>query len=76
MWKLLSDLIADQIYGYLDQQKLIPDEQKGCGKRSRRTNDLLYIDRPVIREVKSRKRNLAMTWIDYMKAYVMVPHYG
>ena len=38
------------------------------------TNDLLYIDRTVIREVRSRKKNLAMTWIDYKKAYDMVPH--
>ena len=48
--------------------------QKRCRKRSRGTNDLLYIDRVVIREVKSRKKNLAMAWIDYKKAYDMVPH--
>ena len=74
MWKLLSGVIADQIYGDLDQQKLLPEEQKGCRKRSRETNDLLYIDTAVIREVKSRKNNLAMAWIDYKKAYDMVPH--
>ena len=60
MWKLLSGVIADQIYGHFDQQKLLPEEQKGCRKISRGTNDLLYIDRAVIREVKSRKKNLAM----------------
>ena len=57
MWKLLSDVIADQIYGHLDKQKLLPEEQKGCSKRSRGTNDLFYTDRAVIREVKSRKNN-------------------
>ena len=57
MLKLLSGVIEDQIYGYLNQQKLLPEEQKGCRKRSRGTNDLLYIDRIVIREVKSRKKN-------------------
>ena len=35
MWKLLSGVIENQIYGYLDQQKLLPEEQKGCGKISR-----------------------------------------
>ena len=35
MWKLLLDVIADQIYGHLDQHKLLPEEQKGCRKRSR-----------------------------------------
>ena len=74
MWKLFSGVIADQIYGHLDLQTLLSEEQKGYRKRSRRTNDLLYIDGAVIREVKSRKKNLAMALIDYMKAYDMVPH--
>ena len=74
MWKLLSREIADQIYEHLDQQKLLPEEQKGCRKRSWGTNDLLYIDRAAIKYIKSRKKNLAMAWIDYKKAYNMVPH--
>ena len=68
MRKLLTGVIADQIYAHLDQKKLLPEEQKGCRKGSRGTNDLLYIDRAVIKEVKSRNRNLAMAWIDYKKA--------
>ena len=74
MWKLLTGVIADQIYTHLDQEKLLPREQKGCRKGSGRTNDLLYIDRAVIKEVKSRNKNLEMVWIDYKKAYDMVPH--
>ena len=74
MWKLLSAVTEDHIYGHLDQQKLLPEVQKGCRKRSRGTNDLLYFDRAVITEVKSRKKNLAMVWIDYKKTYNMVPH--
>ena len=70
----MTGVIADQIYAHLDQEKLLPEEQKGCRKGSRRTNDLLYIDRAVIKEVKSRNKNLAMAWIDYQKAYDMVPH--
>ena len=45
MWKLLAGVTADQIYAHLDQEKLLPEEQKGCRKGSRGTNDLLYIDR-------------------------------
>ena len=74
MWKLLTGVIADQIYAHLDQKMLLPEEQKGCRKGSRGTNDLLYIDRAVTKEVKSRSKNLAMAWIDYKKAYDMVPH--
>ena len=72
MWKLLTGLIADQIYAHLDQEKLLPEEQKRCRKGSRGTNDLLYIDRAVIKEVKSRNKNLAKAWIYYQKAYDMV----
>ena len=45
MWKLLTSVIADQICAHLDQDKLIPEEQKWYRKDSRGTNDLLYIDR-------------------------------
>ena len=74
MWKLLTGVIADQIYAHLDQEKLLPEEQKGFRKGSRETNDFLYIDRALIKEVKSRNKNLAMAWIDYKKVYDMVPH--
>ena len=74
MWKLLTGVIADKIYAHLDQEKLLPEEHKGCRKDSRGTNDLLNIDRTVIKEVKSRNQNLAMPWIGYKKPYDMVPH--
>ena len=74
MWKLFTGAIADQIYVHLDEEKLLPEEQKGCRKGFRRTNDLLYIDRAVIKEIKSRNKNLAMAWIDYKKTYDMVSH--
>ena len=74
MWKLLTGVIASQIHARLDQQTLSPEEQKGCRKGSRGTNDLLYFDRTIIKEVKSRNKNLAMAWIDYKKADDMVPH--
>ena len=68
----MTGIIADQIYVHLDQEKLLPEEQKGCREGSRGTNDLLDIDRTVIKEIKSRNKNLAMAWIDYKKAYEIV----
>ena len=43
MWKLLTGVIPDQIYAHLHQEKLLPEEQKGCRKSSRGTNALLYL---------------------------------
>ena len=45
-----------------------------CRKDSRGTNDLLFIDRAVIKEVNSRNNTLAVDWIYNKKAYDMVPH--
>ena len=54
-------------------REVVTRRAEGCRKGSRETNDSLYIDRAVIKEVKSRNKNLAMVWIDYKKAYDMVP---
>ena len=53
---------------------ILPVEQKGCRKKSRGTGDLLCIDKMVLKEAKRRKKISAMTWIDYWKAYDMLPH--
>ena len=52
---------------------MFPDEEKGCRKRSRGTAELLYIDQHILNESKTRRKNLAMAWIDYKNAYNMVP---
>ena len=57
----MTGVIADQIYAHLDQEKLLPEEQKGCRKGCRGTSNLLYIDRAVIKEVKSRNKNLVIS---------------
>ena len=53
---------------------MLPEERKECRKGSRGTNDLLNIDRVAIKEVKYRNNNLAVAWLDYKKAYDIVPH--
>ena len=64
MWKLVTGIIADQIYAHLDQEKLLPEGQKGCRKGSRGSIGLLDIDSAVIKEVKSRNKNLAMACLE------------
>ena len=64
----------EEVYGFLDTNLLLPHEQKGCRRKSRGTNHLLFTDKMIMREVKIRKQNLSMAWIDYKKHYYMVPH--
>ena len=73
MWKILTAQIREEIYYSLISCELFPDEQKGCQKGSRDTAELLYIDQHILNESKSRWKNLTMAWIDYKKAYDMVP---
>ena len=61
-------------YDYsLTSRGLFPDEQKGCRKGSRGIAELLFIDQHILNESKARRKNLAMAWIDYKKAYDMLP---
>ena len=53
--------------------RIVASEQKGCRKGSRGTAELLYIDQHILNESKTRRKNLTMAWIDYKKAYDMVP---
>ena len=72
-WKILSSQIKEKIYYSLTSRRLFPDEQKGGLKGSRGTAELLYIDQHILNESKTRRKNLAMAWIDFEKAYDMVP---
>ena len=74
MWKPLSGMLAEMIYDHLDSSRFLPEEQKGCQKGSRGTKDQLFIDKMVSRNCKRSTTNLTMAWIDYRKAYDMVPH--
>ena len=73
MRKILTAQIREKIYYSLTSRGLFPDEQKGCCKGSRSTAELLYIDQHILNESKTRRKNLSMAWIDYKKAYDMVP---
>ena len=52
-----------KIYYSLTSRGLFPDEQKGCRKGSRGIAELLFIDQHILNESKTRRKNLAMAWI-------------
>ena len=73
-WKLLTGILAGEIYSFMEDQNILPKEQKGSRKGFRGCLDFLYIDKKIMKEVKQRKKNIAMCWLDYRKAYDLVPH--
>ena len=72
LWKLSTAMISEKAYSHLEQNNLLPDEQRGCRKGCQRTKD--HLSKCVLKNCKRRKTNLSMAWIDYKKAYDMVPH--
>ena len=74
MWRLLTGVIAEEMYNYLEREKIIPEKQKECKRRSRGIKDQLLIEKTVLKDCKKRRTNLSMAWTDYRKAYDLVPH--
>ena len=76
IWKLLTGIISDKTCDHLEENKLLPEEQKGsrrkCQGMKRSTCDRqMHI---VKLQEKKGKFNLSMAWVDYKKAYNVVPH--
>ena len=74
MWKLMTGILSNVLYDFLEDTGKLPNEQKGCRRKSRGTKGQLLIDRTVLNDCRKRHTNLGMAWIDYKKAYDMVPH--
>ena len=74
MWKLFKGVLTDTIYEHLERKSLLPEEQKGCRRNLRGTKDQLLTDMMILKNCRRRKTGLRMAWVDYKKAYDMVPH--
>ena len=74
IWKLLTGILAEELYEHLEKTNSLPWEQKGCRKGSRGTKDQLLIDKMIVKDCKRRLTSMAVAWIDYRKTYDMVPH--
>jgi hypothetical protein len=59
---------------YIDDQYMMPKEQKRRCRGSKVWKDQLLISKAILQEYKSRKKNLCMTWTDYEKAFDRAPH--
>ena len=78
LWKLktdiIADIIADKLCQYLENEKLLLEEQKICWHAFRDTKEQLLVDKAVIKNCKKRKRNLNMAWADFRNACGIFPH--
>ena len=74
VWKLLTGILADEIYDYLEKKMFFAEEQTECRRKRKGTGELLFIGKMIFHEVRMRNKNLAVASTDYKKVYDMVPH--
>ena len=67
-------IIAEHVYGHIDGNGLLLDEQKECGRNTWGRKHQPLIDEMVLKNCSRRHTDLNMAWIDYKKAHKMVPH--
>jgi len=74
MYKILTRIITERTYIFLDTNKLLPPEQKGCKRGSYGCKDQLLINKMILEDSKNKRKNLSTAWIDYRKAFDSLPH--
>jgi hypothetical protein len=74
IYKLLTSIISRRIQKYMEDENLLPKEQKWCCRESKGCKDQLLISKTKLQDCKLRKQNLCMLWIDCQKSFDSVPH--
>lgn len=74
MYKILTKIISERLYAHLFENNLYPDEQKGCVKNSYGCKDHLVTSSMIQKDCKNNRKQLAIAWIDYRKAFDSIPH--
>ena len=55
IWKLLTGIISDKTYDHLEENKLLPEEQKGSRRKCQGTKDQLAIDRCILQIARKER---------------------
>ena len=74
VYKLLTGIIADNMYDHLMNNSLISNQQSGCKRDCYGVKDQLLLNKTVTENARRNGKNLFMAWIDYKKAFDSVPH--
>ena len=71
MWKMLTALIRGKFYCSLACRRLFTEEQKRCRMGTGGINHLLCRDQHILKETKTRQKNVVMVLINCKRAYDM-----
>ena len=67
IWMLLTSILGEELYEYLENTNSLPWEQKRCREGSRGTKDQLLIDKMMVKDCKRRLPSLGVAWVYYRK---------
>ena len=73
-YKILTSTITERMYTFLEENSILPQEQKGCKRNSYGCKHQLLIDKMILENCRKKNRNLSTAWIDCKKAFDSVPH--
>ena len=43
MWKIFTGILSDELYDHLESKRLLPEEQKGCQRKSKGKKDKVIL---------------------------------
>jgi hypothetical protein len=64
MYKTLTGIIDKNISTHLEDQSLLPAEQKGCHPERKICKYKLMISKAIYQDCRRRNKNLRTAWID------------
>ena len=73
-YKLLTGALANMLTEHVSKFGIMPAEQKALSKETRGCLAALTVDGAIAEEAKRDKRSLSVAWVDYRKAFDLVPH--
>nr|XP_037866951.1 uncharacterized protein LOC119628520 [Bombyx mori] len=74
MYKLLTSIIANELYEHCETNDILAPEQRGCRRRARGCKDHLMINKAILEDAHQCQKNLSMGWVDYRKAFDSISH--
>ena len=57
MRKLLAGIISEDMYCFMENENLLPEEQKGYRRKSRGTKDQLLIDKAILKDCGKKNKS-------------------
>jgi len=72
--KILTAALTNRIYNHLVRNNILPEEKKGCHRKSKECKDQMLVSKMIKSLVKKHQRHLYMAWADYKKTFDSLCH--